>query len=101
LAGIVVFFLIGFLVYAVADLVAWRAALIFAIDDIVTEGVMAKEHAKESEDIREVPVILPIHRFNAWWLAISKPTSVLKAIYEFALPVVIGIYAVLLLLRAW
>jgi hypothetical protein len=99
LALITLYFLVAFILYAGSDFVAWRLAHMQAIK----QWASAREafRADEEERRREREAIY--RRFAGRSIYVSPlggPVSFLRAMFEFLLPILVGIYATLLLLKA-
>jgi hypothetical protein len=95
LGAVVVYFFVSFIIYAASDLAAWRVAFHRSIYDV------ALKRSQESEDElkRRLDVLKNRDRLFSW-LIVSKPTAFLRAVFEFGVPIIIGIYAIVLLLTA-
>ena len=98
LAAVVLYFLLAFLVYAGSYFLLWRIAFGNAINAAIynsrlpkTEEVNAVKPDPTDEKFRHMETLL--HR-------IPKPMSALRAAFEFALPILLGLYGVITLLRA-
>ena len=91
------YFLCAFLIYAASDFLAWRKALrtelIKRAKEQYEKGQIGDPGYYEMRDYIDTKV------GSARFLyLLSKPVSILRALLEFAVPVILGIYAILLLL---
>jgi hypothetical protein len=97
MAFIGVYFLFAFLIYASSDFIAWRKALrkkrIVNLKEKYEEGQISDPRYHYQQEY------IYKHIGSGWFIYIfSKPLSVIRAVFEFVLPIVVGIYAILLLL---
>lgn len=99
IAGVVLYFLIAFLIYAGSDFLVWRIAFRDAIRSILINN--REKEIKRIESAHDVEVEM-VRRYprSLFFLRMSAPMSVLRALFEFGLPILISIYAVILLIRA-
>ena len=100
-AAIVIYFLIAFLIYALSDFLAWR----LNIRESQRAGLKERtpsplnplndftEYARQRDE--NVEKRLPGRR----WQTLSLPISILRAVLEFGVPILISGYAVFLLIR--
>jgi len=99
LSLIVGYFVAAFLIYAASDLVAWRVEYINSMHDwrrrqLVLSGDERSLDAEVEHQLRRMRGL----GFRMWRL-LSRPVMLLRAMFEFALPVVVGIYASTVLAR--
>lgn len=81
IAFITLYFFAAFVVYAAADFLAWRRVLL-------AYGISRYQEAmKRKQEKQETPVVF----------ALSGPVSVVRALFEFLLPLIVGVYAIQLL----
>jgi hypothetical protein len=106
-AVVAAYFLVAFLIYALADFLAWRRALrTYELDRMrqYIERERAKRSVPEDDEItsraHEIWGDLAASRGHRVVWLLSGPVSVVRAVFEFALPVVVGSYAVALLWSA-
>lgn len=83
---VVLYFLFGFLIYGGSDLIAWRLAFWRAVDDT------AREHKQAQE--------AEVRRHKVLWLRATFWMSGTRALFEFVIPVVLALYAMLVLFAA-
>ena len=103
LALVIGYFLAAFLVYAASDLVAWRIEYRNSLIRARREQVLSERPVRTltgtpltpEEDTR-VMAQLP----GSWLVAASAPLSAVRALFEFALPVLVGAIAIYALLTA-
>ena len=93
LSAIVTYFLIAFLIYAASDLVAWRIAFHHSVIDWRRSRRLVGEDEILVE--REVRDEFPAGRV---WVRVGSPVALFRALFEFAIPIMIGVYAVAVLL---
>jgi hypothetical protein len=98
LAWVVIYFLVAFLIYALSDLLAWRVAFSDA------RIALRKAHYSLPEEQRHEREMIDRRLFEEMtaqmtWQRFSNPVSLLRAVFEFAVPVIIGLCAVIVLLK--
>jgi hypothetical protein len=98
LAWVIIYFLAAFLIYALSDLLAWRVAFSDAII------ALRKDYYSLNPEQREVRQNVDHHlqeeiRARMVWQRFSNPVSLLRAVFEFLVPVVIAMCAVIVLLK--
>jgi hypothetical protein len=101
-AAIILYFLFAFVIYAISDLVAWRASFHQAVFEWQKRrDLMKEERTVERRPIRvsDRVMIRFLSRREIWSRA-TRPASLLRAIFDFAVPVLIAAYAVYALLTA-
>jgi hypothetical protein len=91
---VVLYFLAAFLIYSASDLVAWRVSFYHAIADWVRHQELLSEKERELEHM-----YADTYRSYLWSRA-TRPMALIRAVFEFAVPVIIGVYAVLVLASA-
>jgi hypothetical protein len=93
LGFLVLYFVVAFLIYAGSDFMAWRLAFHSAMIE------SARERALQDQDRREAEQAAIARYRNRWvaWSRASRPTSLLRAMFDLGLPLVIGLYAIALL----
>ncbi len=98
---IVLYFLIAFLIYATSDFVVWQRSFSRALKDSMLnkwkseaekDPIMEMSHYIEDFLRRRFPYHLI--------LGLSSPISLLRAIFEFLLPLIVGIYAIIIVWSA-
>jgi hypothetical protein len=95
LGVVVVYFFVSFLIYAASDLAAWRVAFHKTTYDLVLRS------SQESEEERKRRRDLEAYRSRLGsWVRVSKPMAFLRAVFEFGVPIIIGLYAMALLFTA-
>lgn len=107
LSAVVLYFLVAFLSYASSDFASWRATFHSSM-----ETWLAAERARERSD--EERLMRATHhtdfpspheersgRLGRWWgYRVGRPVSAVRVIVEFALPIAVGLYAIVALLIA-
>ena len=96
-AAVIVYFLFAFLIYAGSDYIAWQLGFRRAVGLDVRAKRRREKSMDEDERIQENVVA---GYYGSPLLKLTKPMSLLRAVFEFVLPIVISIYAVVALLRA-
>jgi uncharacterized membrane protein len=90
------YFLFAFLIYAASDFLSWRKVLrkerITTLKERYEEGQIGdpRYHDQQAYIYSHIGSGLIFY-------VLSKPLSIVRALFEFVLPVVLGIYAILLL----
>jgi hypothetical protein len=87
LVFIISFYLIAFLIYALSDFVTWRLAFIDEIKRLMKED-------SESPDGMFRNLTYLQHKWNS----VSTTTSVIRALFEFLIPIAIAAYSIIVLL---
>ncbi len=87
------FYLIAFLIYALSDFITWRLAFISELKNSFKESreTLIKESAILEEDLR-------VSILKNKWNSVSTPTSIIRAIFEFIIPIGVAIYSIVILL---
>lgn len=89
LAAVIVYFLVAFVVYATSDFVAWRVAFRNAVLSSQREYEAQSDDQRAAEDRLRQRL-----RSGHWWAAASRSVSVTRAVFEFLVPLIIGVFAV-------
>lgn len=97
LALVALYFFFAFVIYAAADFLAWRRALVAYRVERMREHVRLKHELAEERLHQEEAFLWEQSRGYAFF-SLAGPVSVVRATFEFVLPVVVGIYAIQLLL---
>ena len=111
LSLVVLYFLVAFVLYAASDLLAWRLSFLSTYSDMIRAGgevqreeneAMAREgkFREASDSDLDAAVIRAASQKFRWAMLSSGPVSVLRALFEFALPVFVGAYALSVIWRA-
>ena len=98
-ALVVFYFVIAFLLYASSDFLAWQKTIRARLIDIGRER-LEKEQANPELFSRERELAYEYSRRGQYLYVLSKPVAAARAIFEFLLPVIVGIYAIYALLTA-
>lgn len=100
---VVLYFLVAFLLYATSDIVAWRLAYGAAEMKSFAEFREKVEEAElegRSDDVEE-------YYRDRWGTGfrflpfLVRPASLVRAIFDFLVPIAVGIYAIGVLLFGW
>jgi hypothetical protein len=104
LSAIVGYFLVMFLVYAVSDFVAWQKSYRDPIDQLKFDAHESQYRAADAGATNVVIGIEAVNRRKEAWDAILRraiaPTSVTRAVMEFLVPTLVGVAALVCVLRA-
>ena len=100
LASMTLYFLIAFILYASSDFLAWRLSLFESLGQIYVKRrkwITVKEAATDEDTLMD-----EFYRENKlrYFFLLSHPISLLRAVLDFLVPVVFGVYAVLILWAA-
>jgi hypothetical protein len=98
IAAVIIYFLFAFLIYAGSDFVVWRLAFRKAVRQSMLERLERENKGVDPDYDFEKEVNKRISGVHVIF-GIATPLSVLRAFFEFGLPVIIGIYAAITLLR--
>ncbi len=98
LALIVIYFVAAFLIYASADFLAWRKlirrkTIDSVMDHVEKENSNPQLYQEQSERLKHIP------HANQYMFFFTKPVSILRALFEFILPVAVGLYSTYILLN--
>lgn len=92
IALIVIYFLAAFFIYAIADFLAWRKSIRNKKINIELESI-EKELINPQLFHEQKERMVKISSWRNTPVSLTKPVSVLRAIFEFLLPIVVGIYS--------
>ncbi len=99
IAGVIGYFVVAFILYAASDFVAWRVAWMNAM----RAAMRARHERKASESASELHHAVEQElsvKFRYVPYALSSGVSSLRALFDFAVPVVIGIWGITATLTA-
>ena len=99
LALAVIYFIIAFIIYAASDFLAWRKSIRANLIDTVLERAN-KEKENPALISREREIIMKYGQSERYLFVLSKPVSAARALFEFLLPVIVGIYSAIALIKA-
>ena len=102
-AVIVIYFLAAFIIYSASDFIAWRLAFRAALEEILRKRIAARKNLiglrPVDEESRELEKMLNERLRNERVVfALSGPVSVIRALFEFLLPITAGLYTILSLI---
>lgn len=87
LALIILYYLIAFVIYAASDFITWRSAFIAeykkAISQEEDQGGYTDERAND------------IIAMEKYWRSLSTPTSIIRSVFEFIVPIVISGFSII------
>ena len=93
LALLALYFLIAFIIYAAADFLAWRRALVaYRVDRMRTHGRERRE--LHPDVLKQEEAFLLEQSKGSVLFGLVRPISVLRALFEFLLPIAVGLYAI-------
>jgi len=95
LVAVVGYFTATFIAYALSDLVAWRKEIVH--DDV--EGLRGFWYDQYSEADNPIDAAIENDaqanfRKNMLWFSLAKPVSMFRALFEFLLPLVVGVFTI-------
>ena len=97
LAVVTLYFLAAFVIYAAADFLAWRRALHRARVESLAEHLKREREGTSDAYRKEQMQIWERSRTGFASFALAQPVGVLRALFEFLLPLLVGVYATWLL----
>jgi hypothetical protein len=96
---VVAYFIVGFVIYAAADLVAWRVEYNYIVREWqIAKAAETMEQTYARNQVEQDLMHAPWLGYRLWW-HLSKPVALIRAIFEYALPVIVGSYAIMTLIR--
>ena len=114
LAFVVGYFLVAFMIYAASDFLAWRNLLRDRrrnnlrqdLEEQMLEDLSATTKLTSEQESQQARIIIEkrLREEEAWvegysrWFRLTGPVSFLRGLFEFGLPVLYGIFAMVLLL---
>lgn len=103
-ASVIAYFLLAFVVYAASDFIAWQRSYHELIDKLEFEEAERQYKAEQAGMKNVVISIEPVNKPKEAWKSILRraiaPTSVTRASVEFLVPLGVGLFALVSLLRA-
>jgi hypothetical protein len=103
IALVTCYFLIAFTIYAASDFVTWRIAFLSSMKTIRSNIKAWKEEADLKDEHLEAAVIYSKNAkpksSDRIIFQLSGPLSIMRALFEFLLPIMVGLYAIYILLR--
>jgi len=103
LAAILFYFLVTFIVYAVTDVISWQRSYCELVDRLALEEAKRNWEAEQAGATNVVVDIEAVNTREETWKSILRkaiaPTSVIRAGVEFLLPLAVGVFAIVCLLR--
>lgn len=84
-------FTLAFVVYAIADFIDWRIKFNVSVRSTIKQR---EEEIKKGND--DVDKRIPLSRVRI----LTTPVSVVRAIFDFLLPIIVGVYTIVILLYA-
>lgn len=98
---IILYFLIAFLIYAASDIITWHGSFFRSLKASMVDrwkSEAEKDPVMEMSDYIDDFLKRPFSvRFV---LRLTSPVSLLRAIFEFLLPIIVGIYAIIIIWSA-
>lgn len=96
-AGIILYFVLAFLLYGLSDFLIWRERYQQYLEDVrsYNEGWSEEDQQQYDTKVTDLGSV-------AWIYRLAKPTALFRCIFEFALPLTFGIYVLYTLAaNAW
>lgn len=94
MALIVLYFVAAFLIYGLADFLAWRVSYNRSARQRHEEIFNELHRRMSSNDVSINTVKYVPSRSSIWTGNIALPVSLLRSLFEFLLPIVVGAYAI-------
>ncbi len=96
LALVSLYFFIAFIIYAAADFLAWRRALLkYRVDRMREHAKLRRELTKEH--LKQEEAFIWEQSKGSFLFGLVGLVSILRALFEFLLPLAVGVYAIQLL----
>lgn len=95
LAAVILYFFIAFLLYALSDFLAWRLNFYSAVRELWLKR--KKQGIFDSDDEDVLKEIMTRFIGRRFFLFAVTPISILRTLFEFLAPVIIAIYAIMIL----
>jgi len=100
MAAVTSYFFLTFLIYAWTDFLAWRLAIHNVIIELRKEKEAEHSRKMMGEDIPSSDERdYPYYRTRRYLVMMSRPVSIIRAIIEFLVPLLVAIYAIMNLLH--
>ena len=84
------------MIYGFSDFLSWRIKFNERSKEAIKNFLKEAHQIAKSKD--EDNIDIPEFNFSKWPNHLAFPVSYVRALFEFLLPVVVGIYAILILL---
>lgn len=98
MAFVVIYFVIAFILYGLTDFLSWRLSYNESIKAVYKE--VFDEILEKPKSINDSSTSYPKDWVSKWPNNLAMPASVARAMFEFLLPVLVGIYAIYNLISA-
>ncbi len=101
-ALITAYFVVAFTIYAVSDFIAWRLVYRAALREAIAQSDkrIAQKRKELLDQFKEERLSMSSMPRGRIIFILSKPVSLIRTVFEFVLPILIGIYAILTVLLA-
>ena len=103
-ASIIFYFIVAFIIYAASDYLSWKLEIkSWALEKAISENeevyriYCPQPGTPEKEIERDVG---KLHKKNRLYFRLVAPTSIVRALFDFGLPIAVGACALFLLVRA-
>jgi hypothetical protein len=96
LAFVTLYFLVAFVIYATSDFLAWRRSLLTYHVERMRENARLRRELKPEHLEQEQAILWELDR-STLLFSMIRPVSTVRALFEFVLPIVFGVYAIILL----
>ena len=100
LALVLAYFIAAFALYAVTDFAAWKRALHLEREEAFRDHSARFRDPVEAELMKDNPEVFRVDRITFASIRAGRAFSKVRAVFEFLLPLAVGIYAVVVLLGA-
>jgi Ca2+/Na+ antiporter len=97
---VLLYFTVAFFIYAMSDFIVWRKSLTELYLLEYRQYMQERDYRPQSADEAELEEEeTRAHKRNAIWLSLTKPMSIFRAIFEFALPLFVGLYSIFIMVQ--
>jgi len=93
-AGLI-YFIAAFFIYAMSDFIVWRSIVEKEYIDWYKRYMRERDnYPQDSHEAELDSEVQSAYKKNAIWYKLTKPMSVTRALFEFVLPLIVGIYSI-------
>ena len=105
LAVLITYFLVAFLLYATVDFTAWRLAYLGAHEFPKFSGPEPNTNQERGrllthDELKELKCWTDLHKSHRIYFFIRNLLSTARALFDFVLPIVVSLYAIIALCKA-
>ena len=95
ISAVLLYFVVAFILYAMSDYIVWRNAIAREYLEQYRKDMIEREHyAQSPEEMEFESEEILVARRNRLWRSMTKPTSFSRAVFEFVVPILVGLYSV-------